>query len=85
MDIVESLKLKIQEALAKLGKKASLNDIIIEKSKDTSHGDYATNAAMKFSRLFAKAPRDVANLIIENINMDGIDKIEIAGPGFINS
>ena len=84
MDIVESLKLKIQEALAKLGKKASLNDIIIEKSKDTSHGDYATNAAMKFSRLFAKAPRDVANLIIENINMDGIDKIEIAGPGFIN-
>ena len=84
MDIVESLKLKIQEALAKLGKVASLNDIIIEKSKDTSHGDYASNAAMKFSRLFAKAPRDVANLIIENINMDGIDKIEIAGPGFIN-
>ena len=84
MDIVESLKLKIQEALAKLGKEASLNDIIIEKSKDTSHGDYASNAAMKFSRLFAKAPRDVANLIIENINMDGIDKIEIAGPGFIN-
>ena len=84
MDIVESLKLKIQEALAKLGQVASLNDIIIEKSKDTSHGDYATNAAMKFSRLFAKAPRDVANLIIENINMDGIDKIEIAGPGFIN-
>ena len=84
MDIVESLKLKIQEALAKLGQVASLNDIIIEKSKDTSHGDYASNAAMKFSRLFAKAPRDVANLIIENINMDGIDKIEIAGPGFIN-
>jgi arginyl-tRNA synthetase len=84
MDIVKSLKFKIQEALAKLGKEASLNDIIIEKSKDTSHGDYASNAAMKFSRLFAKAPRDVANLIIENINMDGIDKIEIAGPGFIN-
>ena len=84
MDIVESLKLKIQEALAKLDKEASLNDIIIEKSKDTSHGDYASNAAMKFSRLFAKAPRDVANLIIENIDMNGIDKIEIAGPGFIN-
>ena len=39
---------------------------------------------MKFSRLFAKAPRDVANLIAQNIDMDGIDKIEIAGPGFIN-
>ena len=84
MDIVESLKLKIQEALSKLGKEASLNDIIIEKSKDTAHGDYASNIAMKFSRLFGKAPRDVANLIIENIDMEGIDKIEIAGPGFIN-
>ena len=84
MDIVESLKLKIQEALGNLGKVATLNDIIIEKSKDTSHGDYASNVAMKFAREFSKAPRDVANLIIANINMDGIDKIEIAGPGFIN-
>ena len=84
MDIVESLKLKIQEALGNLGKVAALNDIIIEKSKDTSHGDYASNVAMKFAREFSKAPRDVANLIITNINMDGIDKIEIAGPGFIN-
>ena len=84
MDIVESLKLKIQEALGNLGKVAALNDIIIEKSKDTSHGDYASNVAMKFAREFSKAPRDVANLIISNINMEGIDKIEIAGPGFIN-
>ncbi len=84
MDVVESLKLKIQKALSKLGQEVSLDDIIIEKSKDSTHGDYASNVAMKFSRLFDKAPRDVANLIIENIDLDGIDKIEIAGPGFIN-
>ena len=84
MDIVDSLKLKIQSSLAKLGQEVSLNDIIIEKSKDTSHGDYASNIAMKSSRLFGKAPRDVATLIIEKINMEGIDKIEVAGPGFIN-
>ena len=84
MDIVESLKLKIQEALGFLGKIASLNDIVIEKSKDTAHGDYASNVAMKFAREFSKSPRDVANMIIEKINMDGIDKIEVAGPGFIN-
>ena len=84
MDVIESLKLKIQKALSKLGQEVSLDDIIIEKSKDSAHGDYASNAAMKFSRLFGKAPRDVANLIIENIDLDGIDKIEIAGPGFIN-
>ena len=84
MDIVESLKLKIQSSLAKLNQEVSLNDIIIEKSKDTTHGDYASNAAMKFARLFGKSPRDVASLIIENLDMDSIDKVEIAGPGFIN-
>ena len=84
MDIALNLKTKIQNALEKLGQQVSLNDIIIEKSKDTSHGDYASNAAMKFCRLFSKSPRDVADLIIKNIDMDGIDKIEIAGPGFIN-
>ena len=84
MDIVESLKLKIQEAFKKLGQEVSLNDIVIERSKDLSHGDYATNAAMKMCRLFSKKPIDVANLIIDNINKDGIEKIEIAGPGFIN-
>ena len=84
MDIVLILKNKIQSALNKLGQEVSLQDIIIENSKDKTHGDYASNAAMKFSRLFGKAPRDVATLIIENIDMDGIDKIEIAGPGFIN-
>ena len=84
MDINLLLKTKIQSALSKLGQEVSLNDIIIENSKDKAHGDYASNAAMKFCRLFAKAPRDVASLIIENIDMSNIDKIEIAGPGFIN-
>ena len=84
MDITESLKIKIQEAFKALGQEVALNDIVIERSKDLSHGDYATNAAMKLCRLFSKNPREVASLLIENINKDGIDKIEIAGPGFIN-
>ena len=84
MDIVESLKIKIQEALKALGQDVALNDIVIERSKDLSHGDYATNVAMKMCRLFSKKPVEVASLLIESINKDGIDKIEIAGPGFIN-
>ena len=39
---------------------------------------------MKFARHFAKSPRDVAFSIIANIDMSDIDKIEVAGPGFIN-
>ena len=84
MELKEALKLNIQEALKKLNVSLSLDEIIIESSKDPAHGDYASNVAMKLARTFAKSPRDVASLIIENLNLDNIDHIEIAGPGFIN-
>ena len=84
MDILDSLKLNIQNALKELGFDVQLNDIIIEVSKDPTHGDYATNCAMKFSRLFQTNPRAAAEQIIPKLDMSSIDKVEIAGPGFIN-
>ena len=84
MDVIEQLKLNIQNAFRELGVEVALNDIIIEHSKDTAHGDYATNAAMKNCKLLKMAPRDVATALVEKLNQDGIEKIEIAGPGFIN-
>ncbi|MBR0440197.1 MAG: arginine--tRNA ligase [Bacilli bacterium] len=84
MDVKENLKLNIQKAFQALGHEVALNDIIIENSKDPSHGDYATSAAMKNCRLFSKSPRDVASLLIEKLDMSSIEKVEIAGPGFIN-
>ena len=84
MDILDGLKLNIQNALKELGFDVQLNDIIIEVSKDPAHGDYATNCAMKFSRLFQTNPRAAAERIIPKLDMSNIDKVEIAGPGFIN-
>ena len=84
MNLVESLKLNIQSAFKKLGFDVALNDIVIEHSRDAAHGDYATNAAMKLCRLFSKAPRDVASLLVNELDMSNIEKVEIAGPGFIN-
>ena len=84
MDVIQELKLSIQKAFAALGVEVSLNDIIIEHSRDTAHGDYATNAAMKNCRLLKVAPRDAAAMIIEKLDLTKIDKVEIAGPGFIN-
>ena len=84
MDVIESLKLNIQKAFLALGVEVSLNDIIIEHSRDTAHGDYATNAAMKNCRLLSLPPRDVATKLVEKLDMSIIDKVEIAGPGFIN-
>ena len=84
MDVIQELKLNIQNAFSSLGIEVSLNDIIIEHSKDPSHGDYATNVAMKNCRLLQLPPRDAANKIIEKLDLSKIDKVEIAGPGFIN-
>ena len=84
MDVIESLKLNIQKAFAQLGVEVGLNDVIIEHSKDAAHGDYATNAAMKNCRLLKMPPVAVANALIEKLDLTGIEKIEIAGPGFIN-
>ena len=84
MEIRDLLKQNIQLALKDLGVDLDLNEIVVENSKDPTHGDYATNVAMKMARAFSKSPRDVAALIVDRINKDHIDHIEIAGPGFIN-
>lgn len=84
MNIELKIKENIIQALEKLGFSMQLTDVIVERSKDKEHGDYATNIALKSARLFKKAPAEVAKLIIENLQMDGIEKVEIAGPGFIN-
>ena len=51
-----------------------------------SNGDYSTNAAMVNARAFRLAPRKIAEIIADNAVIDGtyFEKIEIAGPGFIN-
>lgn len=84
MNIDLLLKTKIKESLSKLGKETNENDIIVTLTKDKSHGDYSSNVAMKFASSLGRKPFELAKDIIENIDKDGIDKIEIAGPGFIN-
>ncbi len=65
---------------------AELRDFAIEVPKDRANGDYAVNAAMVWSRLFKKAPRQIAEILMTNASFEGtyIEKYEIAGPGFIN-
>ena len=84
MEIKESLKLNIQQALKSLNVDLDLEQIIIENSKDPTHGDFASNVAMKSCRYFGKAPKDVAELIVSKLDLSNIEKVEIAGPGFIN-
>ena len=84
MNIENLLKEKLVNALNSLGLEVSDSDIVIETSKSPIHGDYATNCALKFASRLKKAPRDFAQEIVGILEKSGIEKIEIAGPGFIN-
>lgn len=58
----------------------------IEIPNDKSHGDFSCNAALVSAKAFKQNPRNIANLIMENAVLDGtaFEKIEVAGPGFLN-
>ena len=60
-------------------------DILIERTRDQKHGDFASNLAMTLTKAARCKPRDLAELLIAELpDSDLVDKVEIAGPGFIN-
>lgn len=84
MDNDIRLKQAMLPLLKEYGIDANENDIVIERSRDAAHGDYATNCAMKFAKRAAKNPREFAQELASKLSLDFVEKVEIAGPGFIN-
>jgi len=59
--------------------------VVVEPPRDPAHGDMATNAAMVLAKDAGKKPRELADAISDRLRADPlIEKVEIAGPGFIN-
>ena len=59
--------------------------ITLERPKNREHGDYATSIALALAKVANKSPRDIAELVRNQLAANSlIEKIEIAGPGFIN-
>jgi arginyl-tRNA synthetase len=57
----------------------------IERTRDAAHGHFASNIAMRIAKPARRSPRDVAAAIVEQLpDTDQVEKVEIAGPGFIN-
>ncbi len=58
----------------------------IEIPKDTAHGDYASSFAMAGAKALHMAPRAIAQAIVDHLELEGsyFNKVEIAGPGFLN-
>ncbi|MDQ0214183.1 arginyl-tRNA synthetase [Oikeobacillus pervagus] len=86
--VQEELKAEIKAAVIKanLAKEEEIPAVILETPKEKAHGDYSTNMAMQLARIAKKAPRMIAEEIITHFDSTkaSIEKIEIAGPGFIN-
>ena len=87
----DQLKKIIDSTLASLISQQSLPEDIssievkLERTKDRSHGDFASNIAMVLAKPTKMNPRQLASLIVEALPVqEMIDKVEIAGPGFIN-
>ena len=62
-----------------------LSRVLVEPPRDATHGDMATNAAMVLAKDAKKKPRELAELIADKLRADDlIEKVDVAGPGFIN-
>lgn len=60
-------------------------DIKVDRAKDASYGDFASNLAMILAKPCRQSPRQLAQLLIDNLAQNiAVERVEIAGPGFIN-
>lgn len=93
--IVKKTEIELKNIIEQAVKKAVSNGDLpeaempqfnIEKPANKDNGDYSTNVAMAGARAFKKAPRMIAEAIASCIDLDGtaFDRVEIAGPGFMN-
>lgn len=84
MNIRELLNQRVLSAMAAVGVPADL-PALIAPGKKAGFGDYQANCAMGAAKAMGTNPRELATKILENLDLDGIaEKLEIAGPGFIN-
>ena len=80
----------LEQTVAKLKQQGIIPEdtdprIQVDRTKDKSHGDLATNLAMMLTKAAGKPPRELAQLLIDNLPASShVAKVEIAGPGFIN-
>lgn len=59
--------------------------LVVERPKNREHGDWSTNIALQTAKRAGLKPRDLAEQIAEQLRtVDGIDSVDVAGPGFLN-
>ena len=95
MSIALELQSRIKQALLEAVNKAAASEgwiienlpaIELEIPKEKNHGDLATNLAMQLTREIKQAPRRIAEVLIQHLDLTDtfVESVEVAGPGFIN-
>jgi len=79
---------RIRQELARVAEELGVDGVefVVERPRDPSHGDLATNLAMVLARRLGRRPRELAEAVVERLRLppELAAKTEIAGPGFIN-
>lgn len=77
----------VKEVLGEKNQDLQFSDILVEHPADENYGDYSTNIAMILAGKIGRSPKEIAEAVkknLEDMNLDFVEKIEIAGSGFIN-
>jgi arginyl-tRNA synthetase len=84
-DVKSQLTALLQQALASVAPTATDTPIYLERPRDPTHGDFATNLAMQLAKALKKNPREIAGQLLAELPVSAlVAKAEIAGAGFIN-
>ncbi|MEX2467203.1 MAG: arginine--tRNA ligase [Gemmatimonadota bacterium] len=80
----DAIRSALRVVIAELG--AEADDIQLERPRDPSHGDVASNVAMTLAGKLRRAPREIAQDIADRLDLTaaGVETVEVAGPGFLN-
>lgn len=87
-DILERMKQQLQQAIAQAVQDLFAVDAVVELTRpDEQFGDFATNVAMQLAKPVGRAPREIAEALVERIQQSApklVQSVSVAGPGFIN-
>jgi arginyl-tRNA synthetase len=90
MDAKAQVASLLRDALASVAPDAAQSDIVLERPREASHGDFACNVALQLGKRLRRNPRDLAASLVAALRAlpafaDGVvQDVGVAGPGFIN-
>ena len=84
MSIEEKIKKELTNIVSSMGISISLSEIELSNSKVKEHGDFASNLALRLQGKLHKKGLEIAKDICSKFSLPEVDKVEVAGPGFIN-